>query len=87
MIDRHMMIQSGMKTTTQLQVMKRSSRRAMKTNWMMFTAQKSSSSKLRSFSIAQKQMAIESSEMKISGMNASVHMCRPDSSCAMRERG
>lgn len=80
MIDRHMMIQSGMKTTTQLQVMKRSSRSAMKMNWMMFTAQNSSSSKFRSFSIAQKQIAIESSEMKISGMNASVHMCRPDSS-------
>lgn len=74
MIVKHIIIHNGTKTTTQDQVMNRSSRNAMNINCRIFTAQNTSKSKARSFLNAQMQIAIESNEINIKGMNARVHM-------------
>ena len=72
MIAKHNRIQVGTRTTTQLQLINRSRRRAIKMNCRILTEQNSSSSKSRSFLRDQTETAIDRREMNTRGINASV---------------
>lgn len=69
--------QSGVKTSAQDQIIKRSRRKAIKTNWTTLTEQNSSSSYSRSWRMDQTQTVTDNKETKINGMKANTHTWRP----------